>query len=176
MNTLEWVHRGAEHRTLSSDSYTSTVGQYRTYPLGFTHNGSCGSRSPPYQSHRGRTRAPRHNVSLYGFWVRVGGWLTAAALDAPCRLERGPGSGFSFYRPLTLVLNSAYTGPYLAIPLGSSGAVLRSRSAVRASMFGGVNLLSSSAHFAGPLSPPESGTHGRWRAQEITVWCFKRLL
>ena len=30
---------------LMYDSYTSTVGQYRTYPLGFTHNGSCGSRS-----------------------------------------------------------------------------------------------------------------------------------
>ena len=23
------------------DSYTSTVGQHRTYPLGFTHNRSC---------------------------------------------------------------------------------------------------------------------------------------
>ena len=45
------------------DSYTSTVGQYRTYPLGFTHNGSSGSRSPPYQPHGGRIRAPRHNVS-----------------------------------------------------------------------------------------------------------------
>ena len=26
--------------TYDVDSYTSTVGQYRTYPLGFTHNGS----------------------------------------------------------------------------------------------------------------------------------------
>ena len=35
------------------DSCTSTVGQYGTYPLGFTHNRSCGSRSPPCQPHRG---------------------------------------------------------------------------------------------------------------------------
>ena len=28
-------------------SYTSTVGEFRTYPLGFTHDRSCGSRSPP---------------------------------------------------------------------------------------------------------------------------------
>ena len=52
---LEWF--------LVYDSYTSTVGEYRTYPLGFTHDRLCGSRSPPCQLHRGRTRAPRHNVS-----------------------------------------------------------------------------------------------------------------
>ena len=27
-------------KTFMYDSYTSTVGQYRTYPLGFTYNGS----------------------------------------------------------------------------------------------------------------------------------------
>ena len=44
------VMNGAEGMDMY-DSYTSTVGQYRTYPLGFTHNGSSGSRSPPYQPH-----------------------------------------------------------------------------------------------------------------------------
>ena len=37
------------------DSYTSTVGEYRTYPLGFTHNRSCGSRSSPCQPHSSGT-------------------------------------------------------------------------------------------------------------------------
>ena len=44
-----WVHAALlmSHVVWSMyDSYTSTVGQYRTYPLGFTHNGLCGSRRP----------------------------------------------------------------------------------------------------------------------------------
>ena len=40
------------------DSYTSTVGEYRNYPLGLIHKRSCGSRSPPCQPDRGRIRAP----------------------------------------------------------------------------------------------------------------------
>ena len=55
------------------DSYTSTVGQYRTYPLGFTHNGSGGSRSPPYQPHR---------CMVYGYAIEL------HRLEAP-----GPGGG-----------------------------------------------------------------------------------
>ena len=42
---------GSNRHMTMYDSHTSTVGQYRTYPLGFTHNRSCGSRSPPCQPH-----------------------------------------------------------------------------------------------------------------------------
>ena len=54
---------------------------------------------------------------------------------------------------MVMVLNSAYTGPLARASLALG----------RASMFGGVNLLSSSARFAGPRA---SGTHGRCREQD----------
>ena len=99
MLTVNCIYRTAARFCYAGqmyDSYTSTVSQYRTYPLGFTHNRSCGSRSPPCQPHRGRTRAPRHNVSdvSYGYYAvpscccrgsRLPGHRTVGSAAPPCK-------------------------------------------------------------------------------------------
>ena len=49
----------------------------------------------------GRGTHPHLIIEACGWGVGSRRPALSAALDAPCRLERGPGSGFYFYRPRT---------------------------------------------------------------------------
>ena len=71
-----------------------------------------------------------------------------------------------------MVINSAYTGPHLATS-SVAPAPCSARARPCLDVWRGEPLLvqrRSPACFAGPRA---SGTHGRCRAQESTVWCFQ---
>ena len=71
---------------------------------------------------------------------------------------------------MVMVINSAYTGPHLATSsVAPAPCSARARPCLDV-WWSEPFLVQRDAHFAGPRA---SGTHGRYRAREITVWYYE---